>query len=841
MNRLFAALLALAIGLPACAQFDFRTTGTRAARILELRPTTGSAPSLSEVGAAKFFIPDSISGYNTGNVYISQNGGAWVLLSSFVTSGTVTSVFGRTGVVTALQADYDAFFTTTAEAVAAAPVQSIFGRTGVVTANTGDYTALKITNTPAGGIAATTVQAALNGLDTEKANLASPTFTGNPLAPTPSTADNDTSIATTAFTQAVLTTNAVTSVFGRTGAILALAGDYTATKVNVTPGGGLASSNVQTALEELQGEVIALETFQPGTYSARTSIGGEPSLYLRIDDTLSSEDNEYRMFMSGETLTFRFSDSISSPDVTMLTMNPFGGVVVQQGFGVVGAASITNGLNMGALGTATTPATADNDTSVATTAHVHAAIAADGVELSQDSIGAESIDTATIDVTYTDGTPELKWDVINNSITDAKFRQSAATSIPGRSANSTGNVADIACSATDQFFWRNGTSIVCATAASTNLSDTANIGRLNATNSWSANNTFTTLQTSGNVGLGAAPSGTAGQLLTVSQSANTGTTVKSVNSNAGTAAFANFQAVNDTGAVINQTLFSSGYVGTFAGVPLAGAATFNTSGTSLIYATVGAAPVVLATNSLARMTLSGSTPNIGVNGAVSAVAGELLTLSDTADQVTKGVVSNTSTGTAASAMWRAASDAGTTMSITAHGSARTLNRWGIALGGWAEAIASPAATKGLAVGTTGSNPLVLGTNSQSREWISGTPKALTESVATGIAEISLANNTVCGGTLEYTIDADDGTEFQALRGTVSFVAVSKAGTITKTDGTPSETTALSAGTLTNTYSITAGAAKLTINLNAVSSLTQTTLRANYSIRISGGTCNVTPL
>ena len=44
--------------------------------------------------------------------------------------------------------------------------------------NTGDQTALTVANTPAGGIAATTVQAALNELDTEKAPLASPTFTG---------------------------------------------------------------------------------------------------------------------------------------------------------------------------------------------------------------------------------------------------------------------------------------------------------------------------------------------------------------------------------------------------------------------------------------------------------------------------------------------------------------------------------------------------------------------------------------------------------------------------------------------------------------------------------------
>lgn len=58
--------------------------------------------------------------------------------------------------------------------------------------------------TPAGGVAATDVQAAIVELDTEKANLASPAFTGNPTAPTPPTSDNDTSIATTAFVKSVV-------------------------------------------------------------------------------------------------------------------------------------------------------------------------------------------------------------------------------------------------------------------------------------------------------------------------------------------------------------------------------------------------------------------------------------------------------------------------------------------------------------------------------------------------------------------------------------------------------------------------------------------------------------
>jgi hypothetical protein len=47
-------------------------------------------------------------------------------------------------------------------------VASVFGRVGVVTATLGDYSASLITNTPAGGIAATDAQAAINELDSEK-------------------------------------------------------------------------------------------------------------------------------------------------------------------------------------------------------------------------------------------------------------------------------------------------------------------------------------------------------------------------------------------------------------------------------------------------------------------------------------------------------------------------------------------------------------------------------------------------------------------------------------------------------------------------------------------------
>jgi microcystin-dependent protein len=52
--------------------------------------------------------------------------------------------------------------------IPSSPVTTIFGRSGAVVATAGDYSASQMTNTPAGTISATEVQAALNELDTEK-------------------------------------------------------------------------------------------------------------------------------------------------------------------------------------------------------------------------------------------------------------------------------------------------------------------------------------------------------------------------------------------------------------------------------------------------------------------------------------------------------------------------------------------------------------------------------------------------------------------------------------------------------------------------------------------------
>lgn len=76
-------------------------------------------------------------------------------------------------------------------------VASVFGRQGTVIAQSGDYTASQITNTPSGGIAATNVQAALNELDTDKANLVgNNNFTGGTQTLTPTLSTDNALVAT---------------------------------------------------------------------------------------------------------------------------------------------------------------------------------------------------------------------------------------------------------------------------------------------------------------------------------------------------------------------------------------------------------------------------------------------------------------------------------------------------------------------------------------------------------------------------------------------------------------------------------------------------------------------
>ena len=102
-------------------------------------------------------------------------------------------------------------------------VTDVFGRTGNVVAVAGDYSANLITNVPAGSISSTDVQGAIN----ELAGDISALVTG------------------------------VSSVFGRSGAVVAVANDYSAALVQNTPAGNIAAVTVQAAVDELDAEKVA--------------------------------------------------------------------------------------------------------------------------------------------------------------------------------------------------------------------------------------------------------------------------------------------------------------------------------------------------------------------------------------------------------------------------------------------------------------------------------------------------------------------------------------------------------------------------------------------------------
>lgn len=162
--------------------------------------------------------------------------------------------------------------------------------------------------TPAGTLSATDVQAALVELDTEKATIASPAFTGNPTAPTPATNDNDTSIATTAFVQTLvaqqpfgmLPSNGTPLMNGAAACGVGVEGSRydhvhpvdtsraptsaaTATGTSFTPAGTIAATTVQAAIVELDTEKAPLASGVPAGTIIDFAGASIPTGYLRCD------------------------------------------------------------------------------------------------------------------------------------------------------------------------------------------------------------------------------------------------------------------------------------------------------------------------------------------------------------------------------------------------------------------------------------------------------------------------------------------------------------------------------------------------------------------------------
>ncbi|HLG17298.1 MAG TPA: hypothetical protein VJH03_22815 [Blastocatellia bacterium] len=144
------------------------------------------------------------------------------------------------------------------------------------------------------------------------------------------------------------------------------------------------------------------------------------------------------------------------------------------------------------------------------------------------------------------------------------------------------------------------------------------------------------------------------------------------------------------------------------GVTLGGWAEFlQTGGNRLAIGSLGASPLILGTNSLNRVHITPS----GEVGIGTAAPTEKLQVIQDGDFPTFLRVQNLFNGPNAQAAAAVQSDAAI-VDFKAHASARTISRWGVTLGGWAEFLQSGG--NGFAIGSLGPRPLILGTNGLNR-------------------------------------------------------------------------------------------------------------------------------
>jgi len=291
------------------------------------------------------------------------------------TSSTPATVDNSTKIATTAYVQAQGYITS-----AGAPVQSVFGRTGVVIAVSGDYTVAMVTGA---------------------ASLVSPTFTGTPLSTTPLTSDNSTRIATTAYVQAqgylTAASSLVTSVFGRTGAVIAVSGDYTVAQVTgaaplvspaftgipTAPTASPLTANTQiattayadSAVSVERGRAIAAEALlaplASPTFSGTVTFANN----IAVSGTAAFAAGSLVVTAFATTGTWAFTGTMSGA-YTMSGTETVSGTLTSSGGTIsgswAGAPTLTGNVAFTGVPTSTTPATADNSTKIATTAYVQA-------------------------------------------------------------------------------------------------------------------------------------------------------------------------------------------------------------------------------------------------------------------------------------------------------------------------------------------------------------------------------------------------------------------------------------------------------------------------------------
>lgn len=196
-------------------------------------------------------------------------------------------------------------------------VTSVFGRVGNVVATSGDYTASQITNVPAGSISATTVQAALNELDTEKQATGNyiTALTGDATASGPGSAALTFATVNSnvgSFTNATITVNAkglITAASSGTAPVTSVTG--TTDRITVT---GTTTPTIDIASTYVgQTSITTLGLVSAGTWQAGSILAGAIATTSTSNaQVLGSSNTAFRVSGSGLTQTVTANHSYTN-------------------------------------------------------------------------------------------------------------------------------------------------------------------------------------------------------------------------------------------------------------------------------------------------------------------------------------------------------------------------------------------------------------------------------------------------------------------------------------------------------------------------------------------------
>jgi hypothetical protein len=337
-------------------------------------------------------------------------------------ANTVNSVAGRTGNVVLSVSDI-------ANAASLAYVSNAIANLATYNANT------------VNSVAGRTGNVVLSISDiANAAPLASPIFTGNPQAPTPTAGNNSTLVATTAFVATAIAniSAAVTSVAGRTGNVVLSVSDV-ANAASTT----LVSTSIANAIANLA-------TYNPNTV---TSVAGRTgNVVLSVTDIANAANISFPIISYPTFLGYAHAPNVAAGDASnniattafvSTAISNFGTYVVQSVAGRTGnvilqVSDVNNAVSYISptlIGTVTIPTytAGDNSTKAASTAFVNTAISF----LTNSTATTQALGNNTNYIATTA--------FVHNAIANlATYTTNTVNSVAGRTGNVVLSITDIA-------------------------------------------------------------------------------------------------------------------------------------------------------------------------------------------------------------------------------------------------------------------------------------------------------------------------------------------------------------------------------------------------------------